>query len=52
MDTTNIRGSSMRGNQRLSINSTNSIWRNDGVEIFSCSSRDEDDEEALKMGSS
>ncbi|XP_075104943.1 pleiotropic drug resistance protein 1-like [Nicotiana tabacum] len=43
-----LRGSSLRGSLKLSVNSTNSIWRNNGVEIFSRSSRDEDDEEALK----
>ncbi|OIT36974.1 pleiotropic drug resistance protein 1 [Nicotiana attenuata] len=42
-----LRGSSLRGSLKLSVNS-NSIWRNNGVEIFSRSSRDEDDEEALK----
>nr|XP_009801734.1 PREDICTED: pleiotropic drug resistance protein 1-like [Nicotiana sylvestris] len=43
-----IRGSSLRGSLKLSVNSTKSIWRNNGVEIFSRSSRHEDDEEALK----
>ncbi|CAN4120751.1 unnamed protein product [Withania somnifera] len=36
----------MRGSIRE--NSSNSIWRNNGVEVFSRSTRDEDDEEALK----
>ncbi|XP_019264835.1 PREDICTED: pleiotropic drug resistance protein 1-like isoform X2 [Nicotiana attenuata] len=40
--------SDLRGSLSLRVNSTNSIWRNNDVEIFSCSSRDEDDEEALK----
>nr|XP_009765378.1 PREDICTED: pleiotropic drug resistance protein 1-like [Nicotiana sylvestris] len=51
MEPTNIsdiRGSSLRGSLKLSVNSTKSIWRNNGVEIFSRSSRHEDDEEALK----
>ncbi|OIT36141.1 PREDICTED: pleiotropic drug resistance protein 1-like isoform X1 [Nicotiana attenuata] len=43
-----IRGSSLRGSLKLSVNSTKSIWRNNGMEIFSRSSRHEDDEEALK----
>ncbi|WMV48222.1 hypothetical protein MTR67_041607 [Solanum verrucosum] len=51
----NLRGSSLRGSisgsrrgsASLRANS-NSIWRNTGVEIFSRSARDEDDEEALK----
>ncbi|CAN4095915.1 unnamed protein product [Withania somnifera] len=42
----NMRGSSMRGSLRAST--SNSIWRNNGIEVFSRSSRDEDDEEALK----
>ena len=34
---------------RRSIRSgSSSLWRNNGVEVFSTSSRDEDDEEALK----
>uniref|UniRef100_A0A1U7V6W6 Pleiotropic drug resistance protein 1-like n=1 Tax=Nicotiana sylvestris TaxID=4096 RepID=A0A1U7V6W6_NICSY len=41
-----LRGSSMRGSLRAST--SNSIWRNNGVEVFSRSARDEDDEEALK----
>ncbi|XP_009596530.1 pleiotropic drug resistance protein 1-like [Nicotiana tabacum] len=45
----NLRGSSLRGSTRGSLRAnSNSIWRNNGVEIFSRSSRDEDDEEALK----
>ncbi|VFQ72953.1 unnamed protein product [Cuscuta campestris] len=44
-----LRGGSIRGSLRGSLRSnTNSIWRNTGVEVFSKSSRDEDDEEALK----
>ncbi|CAN4090927.1 unnamed protein product [Withania somnifera] len=35
----------MRGSIR---ENSNSIWRNNGVEVFSRSARDEDDEEALK----
>ena len=37
--------SSLRGSLRAG---SSSIWRNNGVEVFSTSSRDEDDEEALK----
>ncbi|MCD7463338.1 transcription factor [Datura stramonium] len=48
METANLRGSSLRGSLRSRMNSANSIWRNDSVEIFNRSSRDEDDEEALK----
>ncbi|KAG5588582.1 hypothetical protein H5410_049016 [Solanum commersonii] len=51
----NLRGSSLRGSisgsRRGSVSlraNSNSIWRNTGVEIFSRSARDEDDEEALK----
>ncbi|KAK4372801.1 hypothetical protein RND71_008185 [Anisodus tanguticus] len=50
----NMRGSSMRGSVRgsmrgsLRASTSNSIWRNNGVEVFSRSARDEDDEEALK----
>ena len=36
---------SLRGSLR---SGSASIWRNNGVEVFSRSSRDEDDEEALK----
>nr|XP_016502357.1 PREDICTED: pleiotropic drug resistance protein 1-like isoform X2 [Nicotiana tabacum] len=45
-----LRGSSMRGSMRGSLraSTSNSIWRNNGVEVFSRSARDEDDEEALK----
>ncbi|CAH9131526.1 unnamed protein product [Cuscuta epithymum] len=48
-----IRGGSIRGSLRGSLRgstraNSNSIWRNTGVEVFSRSSRDEDDEEALK----
>nr|GMD77748.1 Pleiotropic drug resistance protein 1 [Ipomoea batatas] len=38
-------GGSMRGSLRAN---SNSIWRSTGAEVFSRSSRDEDDEEALK----
>nr|QIS68420.1 pleiotropic drug resistance protein 1 [Lycium barbarum] len=49
----NMRGSmrgSVRGSMRGSLraSTSNSIWRNNGVEAFSRSARDEDDEEALK----
>nr|BAR94045.1 PDR-type ACB transporter [Nicotiana benthamiana] len=50
MEPTNVsdlRGNSLRGSLKISVNSNN-IWRNNGVEIFSRSSRHEDDEEALK----
>lgn len=45
-----MRGSSMRGSMRGSLraSTSNSIWRNNGVDAFSRSTRDEDDEEALK----
>ncbi|CAH9101208.1 unnamed protein product [Cuscuta europaea] len=53
MEATNlgiIRGGSIRGGSRGGSlrGSNNSIWRNTGMEVFSRSSRDEDDEEALK----
>ncbi|KAL8521834.1 hypothetical protein ACS0TY_012121 [Phlomoides rotata] len=38
---------SKRGSGSLRVNSSN-LWRNTGLEIFSQSARDEDDEEALK----
>lgn len=38
---------SNKGSASLRANSSN-IWRNTGLEVFSRSSRDEDDEEALK----
>ncbi|KAL8536980.1 hypothetical protein ACS0TY_012239 [Phlomoides rotata] len=38
---------SKRGSGSLRVNSSN-LWRNTGLEIFSRSARDEDDEEALK----
>ncbi|KAI3454014.1 hypothetical protein Pfo_010677 [Paulownia fortunei] len=41
-----LRSSSKRGDS-FRANSTN-IWRNTGIEVFSRSSREEDDEEALK----
>ncbi|MCD7456583.1 transcription factor [Datura stramonium] len=48
-DLSNLRGRSIRGSMRGSIReNSNSIWRNNGVEVFSRSARDEDDEEALK----
>ncbi|XP_060181741.1 pleiotropic drug resistance protein 1 [Lycium barbarum] len=48
-DLGNLRGRSIRGSLRGSIReNSNSIWRNNGVEVFSRSARDEDDEEALK----
>ncbi|XP_047264907.1 pleiotropic drug resistance protein 1 [Capsicum annuum] len=48
-DLSNLRGRSIRGSMRGSIReNSNSIWRNNGVEVFSRSGRDEDDEEALK----
>ncbi|CAH9132922.1 unnamed protein product [Cuscuta epithymum] len=46
-----LRGSSIRGSSSLRDSlrgSSNSIWRDTGAEVFSRSSRDEDDEEALK----
>ncbi|XP_059287192.1 pleiotropic drug resistance protein 1-like [Lycium ferocissimum] len=44
-----IIGNSMRGSLSLKMNSiNNTMWTNNGVEIFSRSSRVEDDEEALK----
>ncbi|MCD7463337.1 transcription factor [Datura stramonium] len=59
MEPTNLRGSSLReritrGNSMkrslsLKMNSANnSMWTNNGVEIFNRSTRDQDDEEALK----
>ncbi|CAH9131532.1 unnamed protein product [Cuscuta epithymum] len=54
MEATNlgiIRGGSIRGSStRVGSlrGSNNSIWRSTGAEVFSRSSRDEDDEEALK----
>nr|Q949G3.1 RecName: Full=Pleiotropic drug resistance protein 1; AltName: Full=NpPDR1 [Nicotiana plumbaginifolia]CAC40990.1 ABC1 protein [Nicotiana plumbaginifolia] len=52
-DLSNLRGrslrASIRGSMRGSIReNSNSIWRNNGAEVFSRSARDEDDEEALK----
>ncbi|CAN4090924.1 unnamed protein product [Withania somnifera] len=52
-DLSNLRGRSLRGSIRGSMRgsireNSNSIWRNNGVEVFSRSARDEDDEEALK----
>ncbi|XP_059293144.1 pleiotropic drug resistance protein 1 [Lycium ferocissimum] len=50
----NLRGSSLRASISRSMRgsslraNSNSIWRNNGVEVFSRSGRDEDDEEALK----
>lgn len=38
---------STRGSASLRVNSSN-LWRNTGLEIFSRSAREEDDEEALK----
>ncbi|KAL2544664.1 ABC transporter G family member 40 [Forsythia ovata] len=37
----------MEASSSLRANSSN-IWMNTGIEVFSCSSREEDDEEALK----
>ncbi|KAM7480400.1 hypothetical protein LguiA_028613 [Lonicera macranthoides] len=46
MDGSNI----YKASSSMRINSS-SIWRNNGIEVFSRSSRDEDDEEALKWAS-
>ncbi|KAK1422456.1 hypothetical protein QVD17_25588 [Tagetes erecta] len=45
-----LRGDSTRTSSLRSVGST-SVWRNSGMDVFSKSSREEDDEEALKWAS-